>query len=169
MLVLGEQPSKAFIAWNTVARFDDYPAAQAAVDRLSDDGFPVEHLSIVGSDLQLVEKVTGRLTKGRAALSGAASGAWFGLLLALLVGFFTTGNAWLAILLTGLVFGAGWGALFGFVAHSATGGRRDFSATRSLAAARYDLVASSGQADRARTMLAEAGMLRPAESPPLTV
>ena len=28
-------------AWNTVARFDDY-GSQRAVDRLSDDGFPVE-------------------------------------------------------------------------------------------------------------------------------
>ena len=34
-------------AWNTVARFDDYEAAQRAVDRLSDDGFPVEKLDIV--------------------------------------------------------------------------------------------------------------------------
>ena len=31
-------------AWNTVARFDDYGSAQRAVDRLSDDGFPVEQL-----------------------------------------------------------------------------------------------------------------------------
>ena len=54
-------------AWNTVARFDDYSSAQRAVDRLSDDGFPVEQLDIVGSDLQLVERVTGRLTKWRAA------------------------------------------------------------------------------------------------------
>jgi hypothetical protein len=37
-------------AWNTVARFDDYESAQRAVDRLSDDGFPVEKLDIVGSD-----------------------------------------------------------------------------------------------------------------------
>lgn len=29
-------------AWNTVARFDDYAGAQQALDRLSDDGFPVE-------------------------------------------------------------------------------------------------------------------------------
>ena len=35
-------------AWNTVARFDDYGSAQRAVDRLSDDGFPVEQLDIVG-------------------------------------------------------------------------------------------------------------------------
>ena len=61
-------------AWNTVARFDDYETAQRAVDRLSDDGFPVEKLDIVGSDVRLVERVTGRLTRGRAASAGALSG-----------------------------------------------------------------------------------------------
>jgi hypothetical protein len=60
-------------AWNTVARFEDYQAAQRAVDRLSDDGFPVEKLDIIGSDLRLVERVTGRLTRARAAAAGAAS------------------------------------------------------------------------------------------------
>jgi hypothetical protein len=45
-------------AWNTVARFDEYETAQRAVDRLSDDGFPVENLDIVGSELRLVERVT---------------------------------------------------------------------------------------------------------------
>jgi hypothetical protein len=33
-------------AWNTVATFDDYQSAQRAVDRLSDDGFPVAKLDI---------------------------------------------------------------------------------------------------------------------------
>jgi hypothetical protein len=69
-------------AWNTVARFDDYESAQRAVDRLSDDGFPVEKLDIVGSGLRLVERVTGRLTRGRAAGTGALSGMWAGLLVA---------------------------------------------------------------------------------------
>jgi hypothetical protein len=159
MLLMSEQPNKAFVAWNTVARYGDYASAQAAVDTLADDGFPVENLSILGSDLQVVEKVTGRLTKGRAALSGAASGAWFGLLVAMLFGLFTTGTAWLAVLASGLLLGACWGALFGYAAHAATGGRRDFSATRSLTAAHYDLVASNGQAERARVMLGQAGLL----------
>ena len=35
-------------AWNTVARFDDYGSAQRAVDRLSDDGFPVERSTSSG-------------------------------------------------------------------------------------------------------------------------
>ena len=58
-------------AWNTVGRFDDYASAQRAVDRLSDDGFPVENLDIVGSGLRLVERVTGRLTTARASAAGA--------------------------------------------------------------------------------------------------
>jgi hypothetical protein len=109
-------------AWNTVARFDDYGSAQRAVDRLSDDGFPVEQLDIVGSDLQLVERVTGRLTKWRAAAAGALSGMWAGLLIGILFGLFTTGHAWLAIVAAGIGLGVLWGAIFGFVAHLATRG-----------------------------------------------
>jgi hypothetical protein len=67
------------MAWNTVASYPSYGEAQAAVDRLSDERFPVENLDIVGSGLRLVERVTGRLTNARAAAAGAASGAWFGL------------------------------------------------------------------------------------------
>src|ERR1700759_3225689 len=86
----------AFAAWNTVARFDDYATAQRAVDQLSDDGFPVETLDIVGSDLHLVERVTGRLTKARAATAGDLRGAWIGLLIGILLGLFTNGG-WLLL------------------------------------------------------------------------
>jgi hypothetical protein len=109
-------------AWNTVARFDDYGSAQRAVDRLSDDGFPVELLDIVGSDLQMVERVTGRLTKWRAAAAGAVSGMWAGLLIGILFGLFTTGHAWLAMVAAGIGLGVLWGAVFGFAAHLATRG-----------------------------------------------
>jgi hypothetical protein len=115
-------------AWNTVAHFDDYGSAQRAVDRLSDDGFPVEKLDVVGSDLRLVERVTGRLTKAKAASAGAVSGLWLGLLFGLLIGLFASGSSFFAALATGALLGAAWGALFGFVAHAATQGRRDSSA-----------------------------------------
>src|SRR6266705_3098797 len=138
-------------AWNTVARFDDYGSAQRAVDRLSDDGFPVEHLDIIGSDLRLVERITGRLTKARAAAAGAASGAWFGLLLSI----FTTGPWW-GLLVVGAVIGAVWGTLFGFLGHAATHGARDFASARTLAAMRYDLVARDGYLDAARSGLQQA-------------
>jgi len=147
----------AYTAWNTVASYDDYALAQRAVDRLSDDGFPVEHLDIVGSDLRLVERVTGRLTKGRAAAAGAASGAWFGLLIGMLLGIFTTGP-WFGFLLVGAMVGAGWGALFGYIGHAATRGTRDFASARSLVALRYDIVARNGYADAARSGLQTAGL-----------
>jgi len=92
-------------AWNTVGRFDDYESAQRAVDRLSDDGFPVEKLDVVGSDLQLVERVTGRLTTGRAASAGALSGLWAGLLFGILLGLFTSGHSFLAVAATGAALG----------------------------------------------------------------
>jgi hypothetical protein len=146
-------------AWNTAARFDDYESAQRAVDRLSDDGFPVEKLDIVGSGLRLVERVTGRLTRGRAAGAGALTGLWAGLLFGVLLGLFTSGHSFLAVALTGAALGVLWGAVFGYVAHASTRGRRDFSSVRQLVAARYDLIAREGTVDRARTMLSEAGLL----------
>lgn len=155
-------------AWNTVARFEDYQAAQRAVDRLSDDGFPVEKLDIIGSDLRLVERVTGRLTRARAAAAGAASGMWGGLLIGVLISLFTSGNAWLGVVAAGVGFGALWGAVFGFAAHSATRGKRDFSSVRGLAAAHYDLIAREGTVERARTMLGQAGLL-PAAAEPATL
>jgi len=36
----------------TVTSATSYPAAQDAVDRLSDQGFPVEHVQIVGTGLR---------------------------------------------------------------------------------------------------------------------
>ena len=117
--------------------FDDYASAQRLVDWLSDSGFPVEHIQIVGTGIRSVEQVTGRLTVGKAALYGAGSGAWMGLLIGLIIGLFTEGPAWFLILLVSLVLGAVWGAMLGFVAHWATKGKRDFASVKALEAERY--------------------------------
>jgi hypothetical protein len=139
----------------TIARYDRYEDAQRAVDHLSDAGFPVQEVEIVGSGLRLVEHVTGRLTSGRAAMAGAGSGAWFGLFVGLLVGLFTTGPAWLGLVLGGAAIGAAWGALFGFFAHWATHGERDFSSARGLAAEYYDVTVPDADEQRARTLIAQ--------------
>jgi hypothetical protein len=152
-------------AWNTVASYPTYEQAQEAVDRLSDDKFPVENLDIVGSDLRLVERVTGRITKGTAAGAGAASGAWFGLFIGVLVGLFTTGPAWFGLIIGGLVIGAIWGALFGYVGHAATRGQRDFGSRRSFVAGRYDIIARRGHAEQARDMLRQAGLITEGAAP----
>ena len=121
-----------------------YSEAEALVDRLSDAGFPVEHVRIVGTGIRSVEQVTGRMTRGKAALTGAASGAWFGLFLGLFFGIFAVGASWFGLLAFGLLVGGAWGALFGFLGHLATGGRRDFSSVRGMEAERYLVEVDAG-------------------------
>ncbi|MGV0718574.1 general stress protein [Mycolicibacterium sp. XJ662] len=134
-----------------LASFNDYLSAQQLVDRMSDGGFPVEHVQIVGEGVSTVESVTGRMTKGRAALAGAGSGAWFGLLIGLLFAIFAVGPLWIWVVLIATVIGAFWGAVFGFVAHWSTRGQRDFSSVQSLKAQRYDVyVTEQYAADAAR-------------------
>jgi hypothetical protein len=136
----------------TVATYQDYTSAQRAVDYLSDNEFPVERTAIIGTDLRLVETVLGRLTTARAALAGLASGAWFGLFIGLLFGLFSD-SSWLGVLLAGLFIGAAWGAIFGAIAHTATGGQRDFRSRSSLQAGQYAVTAEADFADQARQLL----------------
>lgn len=132
-----------------LASFADYVDAQRLVDRMSDDGFPVESVRIVGDGVRTVEQVTGRMTRGRAAASGAAGGAWFGVLVGLIFGLFTSGAGWVWLLLISLLIGAFWGAVFGFVAHWSTRGQRDFSSVMTLQAQRYEVHVDKAQAARA--------------------
>jgi hypothetical protein len=138
-----------------VGTYDTYAEAQRAVDFLSDQDFPVQHVSIVGSDLRMVENVLGRLTRGRAALAGAASGAWFGLFIGvLLVLFAPEGTGFFGILLAALAYGAVFGAIFGFVSHALTRGQRDFTSRSKIVSGKYDVVTTWGEADKAREVLA---------------
>ena len=136
--------------------YPQYEQAQAVVDHLSDNGFPVETVTIVGADLRLVENVTGRLTRGKAALAGALSTGWLGLLFGLFVGLFAeSGTALLALAIYGLLFGAAFGAALGFAAHAATGGRRDFSSQKGLAASRYEVLVDQSRAEEAERLVAQ--------------
>ncbi len=136
----------------TVATFPDYVLAQRAVDYLSDNQFPVQHTTIIGTDLRLVERVLGRMTIARAALLGAGSGAWLGLLIGLLLSLFST-SGWWRILLAGLIFGAVWGAIFGAFAHAMTGGQRDFASRSTIAAGQYAVTVDAEFADQAKQLL----------------
>jgi hypothetical protein len=138
-----------------VGSYDSYEQAQAAVDFLSDEKFPVENVTIVGSDLKMVEKVTGRLTWGRALAAGAAGGAWWGLFVGLLLGIFATdGSDWIGSVLSGLLIGLVFGALFGAMGYAATQGRRDFTSTSRITASRYDVMCDPRRAEEARAALA---------------
>ena len=138
-----------------VAAYDDYQQAQRAVDFLSDEKFPVENVTIIGSDLRMVERVTGRLSWGRAIAAGAASGAWFGLFVGVLLGIFAPdGSSWIGSVLSGLLIGLVFGAVFGAVGYAATQGKRDFTSTNQVVASRYELLCNPQFAEDARARLA---------------
>lgn len=136
-----------------LANYPTYQEAQRAVDFLSDEKFPVENLTIVGSGLRLVETITGRLNLGRAALTGLAAGAWFGFLVALFIAIFAEETSLLAILLWGLVWGAIAGAIFGAIMYAMSGGQRDFVSRQALLADRYEVMVDPQHADTARMTL----------------
>ncbi len=137
----------------TLAQVTDYAEAERLVDRLSDAGFPVERVRIVGVDVYSVEQVTGRMTNARAAATGAVTGALFGLALGLLATLFTAGTGWLVLPLGATVVGAMWGTAFGFVTHWVTGGKRDFASVRNLRAMRYAVQVEATHLDDAQRIL----------------
>jgi hypothetical protein len=136
-----------------VAAYDTYPEAQAAVDVLARANFPVAQVSIVGSDLKSVERVTGKLTWGRVAAAGAASGVWLGIFFGLLLEMFS--SAGFGILIAAVLFGAGFGMLFGLVSYAITRRTRDYTSMTQVLASRYAIVVEPELAGRARTLLTE--------------
>ena len=57
-------------------------------------------------------------------------------------------------MLTGLVIGLAFGALFGWIGYAATQGRRDFTSTSRIVAGRYDVMCNPAHAEEARAHLA---------------
>jgi heat induced stress protein YflT len=98
--------------------FADLDSAQAAVERLAAAGFPIDHISILGKDLQSETRLNGYVTTGDIAGPSAATGAWVGGLFGLLAGsalLFVPGAGPLIVLgpLAAAAIGAVQGALLG--------------------------------------------------------
>ena len=138
----------------SLAVYDDYSWAQKAVDFLSDQEFPVQHLMIVGTDLKRIERITGRLTTGRVAVGGLLSGLWLGLFIGLLFTFFTNEDTFVTIVST-MVLGALFGAVWALLTYAMTRGQRDFSSVASVVATRYEVLVEHKVAAQARELLAK--------------
>ncbi|MGN0062889.1 MAG: general stress protein [Nocardioides sp.] len=133
--------------------FDEYADAQRAVDLLADHDFPVNEVLIVGTDLKQVERVTGRLSWGTVLLSGAAGGAWMGLLVGLLLGLFVPRGDWLSMVVAAVGFGAVWGAVFSAVRYAATKGERDFASIKAVLPSRYEVLVEHKHLARGQELL----------------
>lgn len=123
--------------------FPSYPEAQALVAQLVDGGVQADALSIVGSDVTLVERVIGRMGYGRAALSSAMSGSWLGLV-AGLVFVLVSPDDFVTPILAGLLIGAGAGMVVGMIVFTLSKGpKRNFRSVQQVIAKQYDVVVSS--------------------------
>ncbi|WP_019136467.1 general stress protein, partial [Cellulomonas massiliensis] len=140
----------------TVAAYGTYLEAQKAVDLLADKGFPILMVTIVGTDLRMVERVTGRLSYPRAALSGFMSGAWFGLFVGLLLSLFSTPGS-PSPFLPAILIGGAFGLLFSVIVYSLSRGRRDFTSASQIVASSYAILCLPEKAHQARALLQEIG------------
>ena len=138
-----------------VAAYPTYAQAQGAVEHLVRHDFSIQDVTIVGSDLQLVERVTGRLTAGKLAAAGAASGAWMGLFVGLLMGVFSLNVqvGALPLILVSVAVGAAFGVVMGYLGYSVAKGRRDFTSASQVVARRYDVLCQPRTAEQARDLL----------------
>ena len=129
-----------------------YAEAQKAVDYLSDNGFPVQDVLIVGTDLRQVERVTGRLTRGRVALGGALSGAWLGAFVGLVFSLFEQGETLVRIAST-VIFGALFGLVWSLVGLALTKGQRDFTSVSQVVATKYEVLTEHKFVQQGRELL----------------
>ena len=145
-----------------IASFATYPEAQAAVDSLSDDGFPVQVLAIIGTDLRQVERITGRMSWGRAVLAGSLSGLWIGMFFAAVMTLLGPGSQNRGVTFTGaMLLGVIWGIGFQVVGYAMSRGRRDFTSVSQVVASRYSIIAGQYAAEAARALAQAPGNLTP--------
>jgi hypothetical protein len=139
----------------SLAVYDGYPDAQRAVDFLADHDFPVSNVTIVGTDLRSIERVTGRLTRGKVAAAGAISGVWLGLFVGLALSLIDNQGS-LGILAT-MPLGAAFGLIWSQIGYAAAtrGGARDFSSISQIVATRYEVLVEHHYADQARAILTD--------------
>jgi len=142
----------------SVASYGTYAEAQRAVDRLADEGFPVERLSIVARGLRYEDRAVGRKGYGRAALEGVGLSAFPGAAVGYFLGFFGFADSLvsgLVVALSVLLFGALLGAVFGVVSHSLSRGGRNIASVGGMRADSYDVQAEEEVAGAASRRLFE--------------
>ncbi|WP_051681803.1 general stress protein [Cellulomonas sp. HZM] len=150
---------------DAVATYGTYSEATKAVEVLATHEFPVQLVTIVGTDLRMVERVTGRLSYPRVASGGFVMGAWFGLFVGLILTWFTTEDRGTPIV-PAMIIGGAFGLLLSVLTYAFTRGRRDFTSASQIVASSYTLLCDASKAHQARNLLMQHGGLGSTWPPP---
>jgi hypothetical protein len=143
---------------DVLGTYDSYPEAQRVVAKLAESDFPVAKLSIVGNDLKTVERVTGKMTYGRAALAGALSGLWLGFFFGIVLTLFSPSAG--GLFAAAAVIGAGFGMLYGIVSFAITKRQRDFTSIHQVLATTYQIVVDPQLSGQAQRLLGQGGAIQ---------
>lgn len=137
---------------DVLGTYETYAEAQSVVDRLAKADFTIADLSIIGSDLKIVERVTRKLSWNRAALEGALSGAWFGLFIGVLLTFFSPTVNW-GIFIAALLIGAVAGMFFRLISYGISRRSRDFDSQTQVLASNYQVLVAGEHLAKAQDAL----------------
>lgn len=136
--------------------YEKYEDAQKAVDFLADNKFPVENLAIVGTDLKLVERVTGRKNWGSVIRQSALTGISTGLLVGIVLALFSPPERFWPILLVAIGIAIVINVIFGAAVYAMSGGRRDFTSVRTTIPSKFEVLCEHKYVAAAREQLGRA-------------
>lgn len=148
-----------------VAVYDTYQAAAGAIDTLVEREFPVDKVSVIGSELRSIERITSGLSYPKAALSGLASGLWFGLFLGLIMVIWSPASG-VNYLFAALALGAGFGIISGVATYAFTRRYKNYQSTNAVVATKYSIVVSPEVAAQAQGILGWQPPSQPSQTQP---
>jgi hypothetical protein len=141
-----------------IATFSEYRDAVVYVEKLMTADFPPGSIAIVGNNLRSVERVRGRISNARVALSGASTGLTIGLLVGLISPVSTTSADVVAVTLGALIqpmlIGAGVGMLFNILRFSLAKNKRSFASVSMAVAKDYEVQVPGNLVEQAKRVAA---------------
>lgn len=135
--------------------FPTYLEARKVVDELAGQEFDVRTVSIVGTDLRTVERIRNRLTYPSVALRSAIQGAFFGMMLGILMTLIDPAGSGIQILYTVGLGVAVW-VIFGVIGHAMRKGR-GVNSVQQLVPSNFDVVCEFETAAQAKQALGRPG------------
>ena len=134
---------------------EQHVKAQHAVDDFADQGFPVQNLEIVGTELRSIERVTGRLTRGKIAAAGRPVRALDRPIRRAHLSLFSN-QSHLGLLVTSPLLGAPFGLAWSQFGYSVATrhGNRVFASVSQVVATKHEVLVEHEHAVRAQELLA---------------
>ncbi|GAB3054890.1 general stress protein [Sediminivirga luteola] len=136
-----------------IGRYRNHTAATEAVQYLASKDFEVSKLTIVGTDLRLVEPVYGILTWARAALRGSIGGAWLGMIVVLVLSLVGGGAFDTGMLVAGLLLGTGLGMAWGVAAKALFRRRGQLMSQPQIIASGFEVICPPDLVPQAQSLL----------------